>query len=36
MVRVWIFVGHSESEALNTALDFSAQTAEALPRFVPE
>jgi exosortase D (VPLPA-CTERM-specific) len=36
MVRVWVFAGHSETEALDTALDFSAQTAEALPRFVPE
>ncbi len=36
MIRVMTSVGHSASEALQTALDLSAQAAEALPRFVPE
>jgi exosortase D (VPLPA-CTERM-specific) len=36
MVRVMTSVTNSEAEALQTALDLSAQTAETLSRFVPD
>jgi exosortase D (VPLPA-CTERM-specific) len=36
MIRVMSSVGSSETEALQTALDLSSQTAEILSRFVPE
>ena len=36
MVRVMTSVSSSEAEALQTAVDLSAQTAETLSQFVPE
>lgn len=36
MVRIMIPVGDSESQTLNSAIDLSAQTADALPLFIPD